>query len=318
MTRPGAPAHPVTWLPTAITAFATVVALALELAWLPRLPAEIAIHWSGSGVADGSGPSWTVPVMTTAIGLLCVGLTIAMRRGVAAGARLGSAVVVTAAVLVAVLAPTMMGGQLEGGRVDILPPLLLGALGGIALGALVVVLAGRGPVPPSRSTSATPLPLAADERAVWLGHATLGRGAAIALAVVQLAVTALVVWAAAQSGAWALIAIPVVVAVLVIGFLEWRVRIDRSGLIVRPLIGAPAFRVPLDRVAGADTVQVEPLADFGGWGVRVGATATGVITRAGEAISVERIGQRRLVVTVDDAEAAVALLAALRAAPRSA
>jgi hypothetical protein len=50
------------------------------------------------------------------------------------------------------------------------------------------------------------------------------------------------------------------------------------------------------------------MAEFGGWGWRLGASGTGIVLRAGEGIRVGRQGKSDLTITVDDAETAVSLL----------
>ena len=62
-------------------------------------------------------------------------------------------------------------------------------------------------------------------------------------------------------------------------------------------------------------VQVEPLAEFGGWGWRwTPEGGLGVVARAGEGILVVLRDGRRFTVTVDDAETGAALLAAYASA----
>ena len=40
------------------------------------------------------------------------------------------------------------------------------------------------------------------------------------------------------------------------------------GLVVRSALGWPRLSVPASDLAAAGVVQVDPMADFGGWGVR--------------------------------------------------
>lgn len=84
-------------------------------------------------------------------------------------------------------------------------------------------------------------------------------------------------------------------------------------------IGFPRFRLPSSDIRHVETVHVEPVGDFGGWGLRWRPDRFGVITRTGEAIAVRRRSGRRFVVTVDDADTGAALLHTLagRHRPRS-
>src|SRR5690349_18680692 len=50
-----------------------LVAVAVQLAWLPELPDPIAIHWGADG-ADGFAPAWTVVALTAGLTLGIVGL----------------------------------------------------------------------------------------------------------------------------------------------------------------------------------------------------------------------------------------------------
>jgi hypothetical protein len=63
-------------------------------------------------------------------------------------------------------------------------------------------------------------------------------------------------------------------------------------------------------VVDAGVAQVNGFAEFGGWGIRQRPGALGIILRNGESLQVTRRNGRRLVITVDDAETAAALLMA--------
>jgi len=80
---------------------------------------------------------------------------------------------------------------------------------------------------------------------------------------------------------------------------------------VRGPAGWPRSRIALNEVATATAVNVEALGSFGGWGWRRVPGALGVVLRSGEALRVERKEGHALVVTVDDAATAAALLTAL-------
>jgi hypothetical protein len=101
--------------------------------------------------------------------------------------------------------------------------------------------------------------------------------------------------------------------------LAFHVRVDDSGLHVESVLGIPRFHVPLGDIESAARVDVNPMGEFGGWGLRQSTGRRfGVVLRAGEAIEVLRRGGKRFVVTVDDAATGAALLEALvsRAAAR--
>jgi hypothetical protein len=101
--------------------------------------------------------------------------------------------------------------------------------------------------------------------------------------------------------------------------LAFHVRVDDSGLHVDSVLGIPRFHVPLSDIESAARVEVNPMGEFGGWGLRLSTGRRfGVVLRAGDAIEVLRRSGKRFVVTVDDAATGAALLEALvsRAAAR--
>ena len=92
-----------------------------------------------------------------------------------------------------------------------------------------------------------------------------------------------------------------------------------AGLRVRSIAGLPRFSVALADVEGVAVVRVDPTAEFGGWGFRLGLDGRfGIVLRAGDAIQVERRRGRTLVVTVDDAATGAGLLSALADRSRAA
>jgi hypothetical protein len=200
---------------------------------------------------------------------------------------------------------------------DILPVMLIG------FGAAIAVGVGAWFVLPKWSRgdpgwrAAPPLPLAADERAVWLGTARFPVWLIAVILVPVLLVSAVSSWAAAQRGglAWLLLAIPVIVLLALLSSTDWRVRVDVAGLRVRSVVGFPRWTIPVADIAEAGTTRVEALGTFGGWGLRwAGRGRIGIITRSGSALEVRRRDGSSLVITVDDAASAAALLTARVAA----
>jgi hypothetical protein len=113
---------------------------------------------------------------------------------------------------------------------------------------------------------------------------------------------------------WFLALLPILLFPLLATTAAWRVRIDSRGAITEGLLGLPRFTVPLADIRSARVVSVDPLADFGGWGVRWGSgRSLGIVLQAGEALELERLDGRRFVVTTPDAERAAALINGLRA-----
>ena len=170
--------------------------------------------------------------------------------------------------------------------------------------------------PPEVTGAREPLPADAPRldvtpttRLAWTGRASLRVGPTVALAVV---VALPLVWVALAGLAWVWLLALALGALLALT-LSARVTVDASGLRVSSA-GLSWSRVPLERVASAGTTTVSPLREFGGWGWRIGVDGRrGYVTRAGEALVVHRIGEPDVVVTVDDADEAAAVLNTLAA-----
>jgi hypothetical protein len=195
---------------------------------------------------------------------------------------------------------------------------LLMAIGGSLLPAVVVgVLVPGDPRLPTSSSVAADAPRArldAGERTAWIAYADAGP--AIGVGVIAVAVLLALV---AATRLWAMLIVVGLVGVTIASMFRWTVRADSDGLTVRSATGWPRVHVPLDEVVRADVVNVRPLRDFGGWGLRVGRGGrVGVVLRPGEALLVERTGGRSVVVTVDGAAGAAGVLNALADRARSA
>lgn len=107
---------------------------------------------------------------------------------------------------------------------------------------------------------------------------------------------------------WWLLPVAIVVVALVLGAGRFTTTVDRNGLTV-DIVGRRILRVPLEDVAGADVVHVDPFWEFGGWGLRLDmAGRTGVVTRRGPAVRVQRGDGSEVLVTVDGADRAAATL----------
>lgn len=307
------------WAPIPVVAIAVVI----QLAALPRVPDPVAVHWDASGAVDGFGPAWTYPALTLLLGLglpaLFTGLGLIGSRAPRGGNhRFLAALSLATTVFVAMMATGLLLVQVGLTDAAAAPSALLPALAGVLL-AVLAGIAGWFAQPASPAESPTvarsaPLALAAGERAVWMRTATMSRGAMWALAVVVLLVagTGVAFVIAGEPTGWLLLALGLLLLVLVAATTTFHVTVDDGGLLVRSSVGIPRFRVPLADVAAAAAVTVDPMGEFGGWGLRLGAGRRfGVVLRAGDAIEVVRRDGRRFVVTVGDAATGAALLEAL-------
>jgi hypothetical protein len=188
--------------------------------------------------------------------------------------------------------------------------LLVAIVGSLLPSVTVGMLVPGDPRLPTSDTVAADAPrakLVAGERTTWIAPAVAGPAIGIGLFAVVVLLALVVV-----TGVWALLIVVGLVGILIASMFRWVVRVDSTGLTIRSALGWPRVRVPLDEVVRADVIEVRPLRDFGGWGLRVGRGGrVGVVLRSGEAVLVERTGGRSVAVTVDGAATAAGVLNAL-------
>lgn len=317
-----------------------LVAAAIIGSWLPVLPDPMAIHWGSDGV-NGYSPKWAYIPMVLGIGAAVVVLTAVIAWGGhrlpqsslapavgpwSATTRFMGALNLGLAALIGFIA--VAGAWFQRGLSDAADTADIGVstLIGFALLAVLGVLGWflqpASPASPEDSTTpAGSIPLAPGARAAWFGTATMARSGMIVL-VSSLALLALmtVFLAAAGENTWWVLAVVTLAMVLLVGtMVVFRVRVNGHGLRVRSLLGWPNSRIPLERIEKVETVQLDPLREFGGWGWRLAVDGRrGVVLRAGEALQITRTDGRIFVVTVDGASVAAATLETLRTHARGA
>lgn len=292
---------------------------------LPDLPDPIAVHWGGSGGPDGTGPVWLPLVFSGAIPLAFAGLVAWKARPGADGSLTTNQRIVAAAspFLAAVLVVTMAGSVLlQRGLASALDApdvggvLALAFASGAALGIGAWFVLPRSVAAPS-GPAVQAMPLSATGKAVWMRRVGPARGPVLVLSVAAalVAVAAVIMWVRAPLAlAIGFTAAMTLVVLLAAGTLAWRVTVGADGLRVRSAMGVPSFRVPLDDIEQVSNVSVDPVRDFGGWGIRWGERRRwGVVVRRGEAIEVRRTDGSRFAVTVPGAGEGASLLAALAA-----
>lgn len=318
------PLPPVVWIVGVILPLVIgLTGVALQLVWLGEVPDPIAIHWRVDDRPDGYA-SPTGAILLAA--LLAIGLPAMFSIMLVTGGRAGLTnthkMLVATSLFIAVLISTITTATfgMQRGLEDaadaggITPWMLAGFAGGALLG-----VAGWFALPPAQAgrldvVEVQPLDLAPGERGVWITSVRVSTGAVIAIAsAVLFALAAGVIATVATRGTGAVVLVlPVILTAAAFTSLAWRVRVDASGLTVasRPL-GWPAVRIRPDEIARVETVDVDPVGEFGGFGWRwAPGRSFGVIARAGEAIEVERHDGRRFTVTVDGARTGGSLLAA--------
>lgn len=295
----------------------TVAAWAVIIPLLPRLPEPAALHWGLGGTADRTGSVTEMLVTMGAVSGISVAVmaVLAVRTGRQSFTRrmvLGLAVALATMFAGTSLATVLVQVDATSASEVAAPDgwLALSIVLSVALGAVAAGLAGSDPPQPATghlAADATTADVPEGTRAVWLkGVAALGeRTTWLLVAVVVLGAAA--VWLLTRTLTVPLVLVPV--AALVLTMTAWQVQVDPRGLTARGMFGRPRIHVPAGEVERAEVTTVAPLREFGGWGLRTNASGTlGVVIRKGEAMLVHRSGDRRLVVTVDDAASGAALL----------
>lgn len=322
------------WVALIIPLAIIVASTAVIAAWLPELPDPVATHWGTEGV-NGYGPPWSYLAITLGIGgglVLVMGLTAmhahrlpqsSAKPSIGAwspatrfigGLSLGLAVMMAFVSLVSV--------QLQRGLADAADAPDIGIWALIGFGLLIAGTALGWFLQPKSPASATPraeragsIPLAATERAAWFGTASMApAGVAVLIgALVLLAVMTVFTAAQGDDAWWILASVTILLAALIAAMVVFRVRVNAEGLRARSLLGWPSNRIPLDRIVSVETVIINPMAEFGGWGWRLGVDGRrGIVLRAGEALQVTDTRGRVFVVTIDRAADAAAVLETLR------
>ncbi|KGM08773.1 hypothetical protein [Cellulomonas bogoriensis] len=118
------------------------------------------------------------------------------------------------------------------------------------------------------------------------------------------------------------VVVGLVVGLVLLVVSGWVVRVGLDGVQVRGPLGRPVVDVPVQDVTGARVVAVHAFRDFGGWGLRAGTAPdgrprAGLVLRSGPALEVSRVDAPPVVVTIEDADTAAALVNALVARNRA-
>lgn len=278
----------------------------LTKVWEPRLPAQIATHWtttSPDGFSTPMSSAWTFALVTVLFGGGCAAIA-ALAQAMLMMRRTMLVVGLSVVGMILTVQVVLLSVQL-----DVTDPadteLPLWSLGlGVVIGAAVGLIGAAllRDYRPRVAAAGTPdprLPRADDPAIVadTVGFGTVGSlvlllilGVAPALAVCLLV-----------DGWWPL-AVFVPVGLLVVSLLRFRVIVDRTGIRVVNM-GMTALQYGIEEIEGARVDVIRPFDDFGGWGLKVkGRRNYGVVTRTGPAVIVTTACGDRLTVTSARAE----------------
>ena len=303
-----------------LPALIAIVGVVILLSWTD-LPDPVAVHWGPTGSPDGFS---TLPAIAAVFGVsvLVVAALVTFSVARLRASHRPSAqprLLVGMSVWFAVLLTGVLVGSiaLQRGLADataapsVLPVLGAALVAATALGFVAGLLTPRPLALDTPPTEEPSLTLAPEERAVFTRSITPSRVAIVSYAIATALVISAAVLVAVAGQPVLFVVIGIVSLVLVVSFasLNWRLRIARTGVLLRATGGFPRFSVPIDEIAAASVVDVQPMGEFGGWGIRFGKGGrTGVILRSGESLEITRHTGRSLVVTVDDAVTAAGLI----------
>src|SRR5690625_3189263 len=290
--------------------------IALVFTWLPDLPQTVALHWGTQGVDRVGAVNELLISNAILIGIAVVVLfpmvvllgRSALTRRMFIGLSVGIISLFCGILLTQVLTQRGISDPYTASDPGL--GIALSMTISLLLGIAAALLGGADPAQPARDPlpeGTSRLELASSARATWVGEATMRRPwLLIVFSLIPVAIAAAIGFGTRQ---WWLLLPMVLLAALILGFLSFAVKIDASGLTARNNLGLRVVRIPADEVVATSVTHVEPFAEFGGWGLRTNlAGTTGLVTRSGEAIRIERTGNRNAVITVDDATTAAALL----------
>jgi hypothetical protein len=299
------------WVPLAIVIGSEAVIIGIGATGSPRL----IVHW-GAG-PDRTGPWWTYAVVVAAIGfpvIAFIGFFI-----VRATRMIGRNPWMPAiAIGITVFHALGMGvGSVVFNASRLAPALPLGGGGVLAVAAALSTwwLLPREAPASTGVAAADRLPIRPGEVAGWTGKVDLPAWFVSLIVGVAAALIALGVLLLLTVGGkvWPIFLSPALLLVVLLVTAQFVVTAGPHGFIIRSALGWPRLSIPAGSLAKAGVVQIDPLADFGGWGIRwaIGPNRKGrwgIVTHRGPALEVVRRDGRSIVVTVDDPGTAAAVL----------
>ena len=302
--------------PVALAIAGVVVLLSLD-----DLPALLAVHWDLAGSPDRFGSVAEsvilIAVVSTVFAIIATLVTVSLKAG--SGRSYVPKVLVATSVWLSAFLVLGIGGTvwMQRGLVDASQspsptlPLFIAFVVALPLAAAAWIATPSPTTVPAPASDAPTLELGADERVLWVRNATPAATFVVVVVVGALACVAATFVGAFVGGAVVIpiVIVPALIVVVAAATLFWRVRVDATGVVTRSAFGLPRFVVPIAEIAEARAIELTPMREFGGWGIRVGTKGRlGIVLRAGEALEVQRHDGRVFAVTVDDAATAAALV----------
>ncbi|MGH7920375.1 MAG: hypothetical protein ACREQM_10575 [Candidatus Dormibacteraceae bacterium] len=299
------------WVPLAIVVASEAVMIGVGAS----AGHDLIVHWGRA--SDRTGPWWTYAILVAAIGfpvIAFIGFFIARATRMAGMNAWMPAIAVGITMFHAI---GMGVGSVVLNASPLAPalPLAGGFVLAVAAALLTWWLLPRENPAKTGIEATDALPVKPGEVAAWTARVDLPAwfAALIATAAAVIIVLGLFLLLTRGSRFWSMFLVPALLLIVLLATAQFVVSAGPRGFLVRSTLGWPRLRVPATDIAKAGVVQVDPMADFGGWGIRwvIGPSRKGrwgVVTRPGPGIEVVRRDGRSIVVTVDDAGTAAAVL----------
>lgn len=286
-------------------------------------PSRIATHWGFSGGPNGYGSPYTYPILIAAISVALIVLlggssVLAAHR--APLTRVLKLLAISPIWITVLLGVGLAGALLEQRTTASVThaqnptvALVLGAVAATILAAGAWFLLPKAEKSPNdaETVDVAPVVLADGERASWIRTASASRSILLVFVGVGVLLGAaeILVVTTTEGQFWWFSFIPVVVLIILLSNLTFTVRIDSRGVRIRSVIGFPSVWIPLENLESANVVDVQAFSQYGGWGVRWNLSGRlGIILRSGQALEIHRRKGLVVVITVDDATTAAALI----------
>lgn len=287
------------------------------LLWRDQLPAELASHWSGTGVPDdfmgtgtalGLGLALTgIPAIIALVSTFMATLRPALLRGIVGFAGMASGIGAGTWLISAGL--TLQAGSAENA---VLGGWLAALIASFLFGAVPYFIAPKPKFSSIKHESR--VQLGEQESGAW--SRTISSKFMLWLPVGLIFLTALILIPAITEGELSAVwmtAISMLACILISGLIaHMQVTVDWRGLrIVSTLARIPLKRISLDQIAAVEVTEIRP-SEWGGWGYRVMPGRSAMVMGAGPGLIVTTTADKQFAVTVEDPETAAGLLLALR------
>ncbi|HET8992780.1 MAG TPA: DUF1648 domain-containing protein [Rhodococcus sp. (in: high G+C Gram-positive bacteria)] len=291
----------------AIPLLCALAVLGLTVVWEPRLPAEVASHWSGSGAAPDSFASpmsgaWTMALLIALVGGGCSAIA-ALAQAQLMMRRYMLVIGLAVTFLMATLYVATLAVQLDVSDPAEVPfpawSLGLGMCLGVAVGWVgALLLRDHRERLSAKTTPDLLLPRGPVELPI-VDQVGTGRLTTFVLALLVL-MPVIIVCILIRN--WWPMAIAIPAGFLVLSLLRFTVRVDESGVSVRNL-GASSLDYDLEEIIGAKVIETRPFQDWGGWGMRIKRPHRyGLVTNTGPALVITTESGHELTITTERAE----------------